>query len=146
MKKILFLCTGNSCRSQMAEGWGKKLLGDKYEFYSAGTKPSFVDPRAIKVMAEAGIDISNHRSKHVDEFKGTEFYAVITVCDKAKESCPLWFGKTTIKLHHSFEDPPALAKNAKNEEEALGYYRKVRDEIKEFVKNLEKNLADENKL
>ncbi len=137
MKKILFLCTGNSCRSQMAEGWGRKLLGDKYEFYSAGTKPSFVDPRAIKVMAEAGVDISGHRSKHVDEFKGVEFYAVISVCDKAKENCPIWLGKTTIRLHQSFDDPPLLAKDAKTEEEALLHYRRVRDEIRVFVEKLE---------
>lgn len=137
MKKILFLCTGNSCRSQMAEGWAKKILPpDKFEAYSAGTKPSFVDPRAIKVMSEVGIDISSHRSKHVDEFKGIDFYAVITVCDKAKETCPVWFGKTAIKLHHSFEDPPALAENAKTEEEALNHYRKVRDEIKSFIESL----------
>lgn len=140
MKRILFLCTGNSCRSQMAEGWGKKILGNKYEFHSAGTKPSQVDPRAVKVMEEAGVDMSGHRSKHVDEFKGTEFYAVITVCDKAKETCPVWFGKSAIKLHNSFEDPPALAKDAETEEQALSYYRKVRDEIKLFVEKLEEQI------
>jgi len=121
----------------MAEGWAKKILPpDKFEVYSAGTKPSFVDPRAIKVMSEVGIDISAHRSKHVDEFKGIDFYAVITVCDKAKETCPVWFGKTVIKLHHSFKDPPALAKYAKTEEEALNHYRKVRDEVKSFIESL----------
>jgi len=143
MKKILFLCTGNSCRSQMAEGLARHFLDkNEFEFYSAGTKPSFVDPRAIKVMAEIGIDISNHRSKSVDEFKGMDFYAVITVCDKARESCPVWFGKTTKKIHHSFEDPPFLAKDSKSEEEALNYYRKVRDEIKEFILKLPIFLSD----
>ncbi len=121
----------------MAEGLARKILNSsEYEVYSAGTKPSFVDPGAIKVMAEIGIDISNHRSKSVNEFKGIDFYAVITVCDRAKESCPRWLGKTQIKLHHNFEDPPTLAKNAKTEEEALSYYRRVRDEIKKFIENL----------
>lgn len=135
MKKILFLCTGNSCRSQMAEGWAKKLLSDKTQSFSAGTKPSFVDPRAIKVMAEVGIDISNHKSKSVDEFKNMKFDFVVTVCDKARESCPVWFGDA-VKIHKSFEDPPYLARNAKDEEDALSYYRKVRDEIRDFIKEL----------
>ena len=135
MKRILFLCTGNSCRSQMAEGWAKKLLAGRAEAYSAGTNPGSVDPRAIKVMAESGVDISGHRSKHVSEFKDMAFDLVVTVCDKARESCPVWFGKAE-KLHKSFEDPPFLAKEARSEEEALGYYRRVRDEIKEFVLGL----------
>jgi len=133
--KILFLCTGNSCRSQMAEGWGRALLAGKAEVFSAGTNPGAVDPRAIKVMGEAGVDISGHRSKHAAEFKDTAFDLVVTVCDKARESCPVWFGKAE-KLHKSFEDPPFLAKDAKTEEEALGHYRRVRDEIKEFVGGL----------
>jgi len=132
MKKMLFLCTGNSCRSQMAEGWGKVLLAGMAEVFSAGTNPGTVDPRAVKVMAEAGVDISGHRSKHVDEFKGQDFDLVVTVCDKARESCPVWFGKAE-KLHKSFEDPPFLARDAKTEEEALAHYRRVRDEIKQFV-------------
>lgn len=135
MKRVLFLCTGNSCRSQMAEGWGKKLLAGKAEVFSAGTNPGAVDPRAIKVMAEAGVDISGHRSKHASEFKDAAFDLVVTVCDKARESCPVWFGKAE-KLHKSFEDPPFLAKDAKTEEEALAHYRRVRDEIKEFVGGL----------
>ncbi len=135
MKRILFLCTGNSCRSQMAEGWAKKLLAGSAEAYSAGTNPGSVDPRAIKVMAEAGVDISGHRSKHASEFRDMAFDLVVTVCDKARESCPVWFGKAE-KLHKSFEDPPFLAKEARSEEEALGYYRRVRDEIKEFVLGL----------
>ncbi|OGR44445.1 MAG: arsenate reductase [Elusimicrobia bacterium GWA2_61_42] len=135
MKRVLFLCTGNSCRSQMAEGWGKALLAGRAEVFSAGTKPGAVDPRAVKVMAEAGVDISGHRSKHVSEFKDVTFDLVVTVCDKARESCPAWFGKAE-KIHKSFEDPPLLAKGAKTEEEALGHYRRVRDEIKEFVGGL----------
>ena len=135
MKKLLFLCTGNSCRSQMAEGWGKKLLADKAEVFSAGTNPGTLDPRAIKVMAEAGVDISGHRAKHASEFKDMPFDLVVTVCDKARESCPVWFGKAE-KLHKSFEDPPFLAKEAPTEEEALAHYRRVRDEIKQFVSEL----------
>jgi arsenate reductase len=133
--KILFLCTGNSCRSQMAEGWGEKLLAGRAEVFSAGTNPGTVDPRAIKVMAEAGVDISGHRSKHASEFKDVAFDLVVTVCDKARESCPVWFGKAE-KLHKSFEDPPHLAKEAKSEEEALAHYRCVRDEIRDFVAGL----------
>ena len=133
--KILFLCTGNSCRSQMAEGWGRVLLAGRAEVFSAGTNPGRVDPRAIKVMAEAGVDISGHRSKHASEFKDVSFDLVMTVCDKARESCPVWFGKAK-KLHKSFEDPPFLARDAKTEEEALAHYRRVRDEIKEFVGGL----------
>ena len=135
MKKVLFLCTGNSCRSQMAEGWAKKLHPGVIEAYSAGTNPGSVDPRAIKVMAEAGADISGHRSKHAGEFKDMKLDLVITVCDKARESCPTWPGETK-KLHRSFEDPPFLAKEAVSEEEALQHYRRVRDEIKDFVLNL----------
>lgn len=139
MKKVLFLCTGNSCRSQMAEGWAKALYPGKIEAYSAGTAPHGVDPRAIKVMAEAGVDISKHRSKNVNEFKDIEFDLVVTVCDKARESCPVYFGKAQ-KLHRSFEDPPFLAKDAKTEEEALSHYRRVRDEIKDFVLSLGQTL------
>lgn len=135
--KVLFLCTGNSCRSQMAEGWAKKHHPDAMEVYSAGINPGKVDPRAIKVMAEVGIDLSGHLSKHVSEFKDIAFDLVVTVCDNARESCPVWLGKAR-KLHKSFEDPPFLAKGAKTEEEALVHYRRVRDEIKEFVSGLVK--------
>ncbi|MDD5208309.1 MAG: arsenate reductase ArsC [Elusimicrobiales bacterium] len=133
--KVLFLCTGNSCRSQMAEGWAEKLHPGVIEAYSAGTAPHGVDPRAIKAMAEAGVDISGHRSKHADELKAVAFDLVVTVCDNAREACPAWSGKTK-KLHRSFEDPPFLAKEAGTEEEALAAYRRVRDEIKEFVARL----------
>ncbi len=141
MKKILFLCTGNSCRSQMAEGWANTLLRHNYKAFSAGINPGTVDPRAVKVMAEARVDISGHRSKHLSEFKDIAFDLVVTVCDKAHESCPVWFGKAK-KLHQSFEDPPFLAKNAKTEEEALAHYRRVRDEIREFVKKLPETLEE----
>jgi arsenate reductase len=135
MKRILFLCTGNSCRSQMAEGWANLLLKPNYKAFSAGTKPGTLDPRAVKVMAEAGVDISGHRAKGAGEFKDVAFDLVVTVCDNARETCPVWFGKVE-KLHKSFEDPPFLAKEAKSEEEALAHYRRVRDEIKDFVKTL----------
>ena len=133
--KVLFLCTGNSCRSQMAEGWAGKLYPGVIEAYSAGTAPHGLDPRAAKVMAEAGVDISGHRSKHADELKDIPFDLVVTVCDKARESCPVWFGKAK-KMHRSFEDPPFLAKDAKTEEEALAPYRRVRDEIRKFLEDL----------
>jgi arsenate reductase len=133
--KILFLCTGNSCRSQMAEGWARHLKGDIIEPYSAGIKPHRLDPNAVKVMAEAGVDISGHRSKHFDEVKRIQFDWVITVCDAANASCPFFPGKTK-RYQKSFDDPPRLAKDAKTEEEALAHYRRVRDEICEFVKKL----------
>ncbi len=137
--KILFLCTGNSCRSQMAEGWARRLKGDLVEPYSAGTHPQPVSLRAIKVMAEAGVDISAHRSKSVAELKDIEFDCVVTVCDHAHESCLLFPGKTKV-LHAGFDDPPRLAERAATEEEALAHYRRVRDEIKEFVLRLPEAL------
>ncbi len=133
--KVLFLCTGNSCRSQMAEGWTRCLKGDVIEPYSAGIKPHGLDPRAVKVMAEAGVDISGHRSKHVDELKDLQFDYVVTVCDQAHESCPLFPGRTQV-IHVGFADPPRLAQSSKNEQEALGHYRRVRDEIRRFVESL----------
>jgi arsenate reductase len=135
MINVLFLCTGNSCRSQMAEGWLNALFLPGFKAFSAGTNPGRLDPRAVKVMDEAGIDISGHRAKKAEEFKDVQFDLVVTVCDKARESCPLWLGKSQ-KLHKSFEDPPFLSKDAKTEEEALNHYRRVRDEIKEFVLKL----------
>lgn len=138
-KRVLFLCTGNSCRSQMAEGWARQMHGDWLEVYSAGTAPRGVDPRAVKVMAELGVDISGQASKHVDEYLDVPFDLVITVCDSAHESCPVFpgGGKT---IHRSFEDPPFLAYSSRDEEEALNHYRKVRDEIMEFVTNLRSQL------
>ena len=133
--KLLFLCTGNSCRSQMAEGWARALHGDRLEPYSAGTAPGRVDPRAIQVMREAGVDISGHRSKHLEEFTGVDFDVVVTVCDKANESCPVFPGKVR-RLHVGFDDPPRLATGAATEEEALGHYRRVRGEIRAFIETL----------
>lgn len=137
--KVLFLCTGNSCRSQMAEGWARALKSDVIEPYSAGIETHGMNPNAVKVMAEAGVDISGQRSKHVDELEGIEFDYVVTVCDNAHESCPLFPGKTKV-LHKGFDDPPRLAKDAATEEEALDSYRRVRDEIRKFVDEMPGNL------
>lgn len=131
----MFLCTGNSCRSQMAEAWARLLKGDRFDAYSAGVQPKPIDPRAIKAMAEAGIDISEQKSKDVDVFGNMEFDYVITLCDNARESCPYFPAKTKL-IHQGFEDPPKLAEEAKNEEEAMAPYRRVRDEIKAFVETL----------
>jgi arsenate reductase len=139
--KILFLCTGNSCRSQMAEGWARALKADVLEPYSAGIEIHGMNPRAMRVMAEAGADISAQRSKHVDELKDVPFDYVVTVCDHAAESCPLFPGKARI-IHHSFEDPPRLAKTAATEDEALGHYRRVRDEIRKFIESLPQALQE----
>ena len=134
-KKILFLCTGNSCRSQMAEGWTRSLKGEVLEAYSAGVETHGLNPNAVKVMAEAGVDISGHRSKHVSELLDAGIDYVVTVCDDAAEACPRFPGKAKV-VHRSFRDPPALAKTAKTEEEALDHYRRVRDEIRAFVETL----------
>ena len=133
--KVLFLCTGNSCRSQMAEGWTRRLKGDVMEPYSAGIEPRGLDLRAVRVMAEVGVDISGRRSKGVDELKDLQFDYVVTVCDQAYESCPVFPGRTKV-IHVGFDDPPRLAQNSKDEQEALGHYRRVRDEIREFVESL----------
>jgi arsenate reductase len=133
--KILFLCTGNSCRSQMAEGWARKLKGDVIEAYSAGIETHGLNPHAVRVMAEADVDISGHRSKNVDELKGLAFDYVVTVCGHANESCPRFPGKTKV-IHVGFDDPPKLAASSKTEEEKLGHYRRVRDEIRAFVETL----------
>lgn len=137
--KILFLCTGNSCRSQMAEGWARHLKGDKIQAYSAGTANHGLNPYAVKVMAEAGVDISGHTSKTLSELGERQFDYVITVCSDADKNCPIFPGKT-IRLHRGFDDPPRLAKTAQNEEEALKHYRRVRNEIKDFVMTLLESL------
>lgn len=136
---ILFLCTGNSCRSQMAEGWARHLKGDVIEPHSAGVEIHGLNPLAVKVMAESGVDISRHRSKLVSEFKDVQFDFVVTVCDNARESCPLFLGHAKV-VHVGFEDPPRLARGAKTEEEALVHYRRVRDEIRAFVEKMPDNL------
>ena len=132
---VLFLCTGNSCRSQMAEGWARELLGDQVEPFSAGTEPSHLNPRAVRVMAESGVDIASQRAKSVDEFLKVDLDLVVTVCDHAHESCPVFPGKTRV-LHRGFEDPPRLTEGIQSEEEALAVYRRVRDEIRDFVQSL----------
>jgi len=133
--KVLFLCTGNSCRSQMAEGWARQLKGDSIDACSAGIEPHGLNERAVAVMKEAGIDISGQHSKHVDELRDVPFDFVVTVCDNAHETCPVFPGKTKV-IHVGFDDPPRLAKTAKTEAEALGHYRRVRDEIRSFIETL----------
>jgi arsenate reductase len=133
--KILFLCTGNSCRSQMAEGWARHLKHGVIEPYSAGTENHGLNPLAVKVMHEAGVDISAHKSKTLAELAGIRFDYGITVCADADQNCPVFPG-ATIKLHHGFDDPPRLAKSARTEEEALVHYRRVRDEIRHYIESL----------
>ncbi|RLB80443.1 MAG: arsenate reductase ArsC [Deltaproteobacteria bacterium] len=133
--RILFLCTGNSCRSQMAEAWARHLKGDVIESYSAGVLPCDVDPRAIQAMAEVGIDISGQTSKSTEAVGGMAFDYVITVCDHARQSCPVFPAKTRV-VHVGFEDPPELAAGARDKEEAMVHYRRVRDEIKAYVERL----------
>ena len=133
--KVLFLCTGNSCRSQMAEGWARPLKADVLAACSAGIEKHGLNPRAVRVMAEAGVDISGQRSKNVAELGSILFDYVVTVCGHANEFCPLFPGKARI-IHVGFDDPPQLARTARTEEEALAHYRRVRDEIRAFVETL----------
>lgn len=140
---ILFLCTGNSCRSQMAEGWTRHLKNDDIDVWSAGIETHGLNPFAVQVMGEKGVDISTHKSKLLSDLDGMTFDAVITVCDHANESCPFFPGQTR-RIHHSFEDPPRLAAG-KEGEERLDCYRKVRDEIRDFVDRLPGILNPENK-
>jgi len=130
--EILFLCTGNSCRSQMAEGWTRHLKGDTIEVSSAGVEPKQIDRRAIEVMAEVCVDVSGQWSKSIDDLGDASFDYVITLCDHAKESCPFFPAGTRV-IHRGFDDPPGIAADAKNSEEQLAPYRRVRDEIKAFV-------------
>jgi arsenate reductase len=131
-RKVLFLCTGNSCRSQMAEGFAKSLRSDDLAPYSAGLETHGLNPHAVKVMAEIGVDISTQYSKRLAEVLHIPFDLVVTVCEHAAGSCPVFPGQTPI-LHHSFPDPPQLARNAKSREEALDGFRRVRDLIRAFV-------------
>ncbi len=131
--RVLFLCTGNSCRSQMAEGWARALRSDCIEAYSAGTDPHGMNRLAIRAMAEAGVDISMHSSKRPEQI-GVEFDVVVTVCDSAHESCPYFAGARVV--HVGFDDPPRLAKGAASDDEAMPHYRRVRDEIRQFVERL----------
>jgi arsenate reductase len=137
--KILFLCTGNSCRSQMAEGWARALKGDTVEAYSAGIETHGLNPYAVKVMAEAGVDLSGHWSKNVDALADVPFDYVVTVCGHAKENCPFFPGAAKV-VHVGFDDPPALARNVEGEEAKLDCYRRVRDEIRAFVEKLPKAI------
>jgi len=140
--KVLFLCTGNSCRSQMAEGWAKRLKGGLIEAYSAGTEPKGVDQRAVKAMAEVGVDISRHTSKSVLDLPDIEFDYVITLCDDAQQACPFFPAKTAL-IHHGFDDPPRLAEGARDEDDAMQPYRRVRDEIREYIETLPESLDEE---
>ena len=138
--KLLYLCTGNSCRSQMAEGWTRALKGDEIDVYSAGLETHGLNPNAVKVMAEAGVDISNQKSQHLDEFMDLDLDYVITVCDHAHETCPLFPGTAKV-IHHSFDDPPKLSPPDAPEEIKLNGFRRVRDEIKTFVETLPEGLT-----
>jgi arsenate reductase len=134
-QKILFLCSANSCRSQMAEGWARALKRGSIEPHSAGIAAGGVNPRAAKVMAEAGAPIGDQRSKKVEDILHIPFDYVITVCAEADAVCPSFPGGARV-VHVPFDDPPRLAKGAGSEEEALGHYRRVRDEIRAFVEKL----------
>ena len=137
--KVLFLCTGNSCRSQMAEGWTRALHGEWIEAHSAGIEAHGLNPRAVQVMAEAGVDIRGQRSRTIDQLDRIDFDWVVTVCGAADERCPSFPG-TARRLHHGFDDPPKLALDAKNEDDALAPYRRVRDEIRRFIETLPRQL------
>ena len=138
--KNLFLCTGNSCRSQMAEAWTNRLQGDQFEAYSAGVDPKQIDPRAIEAMVEFGIDISGQVSKDIDSLGNMEFDYVVTLCDNAEESCPFFPARTRL-MHKGFDDPPKLAESVNDQDKAMNPYRRVRDEIKAFVEELPEALA-----
>jgi arsenate reductase len=135
---LLFLCTGNSCRSQMAEGWTRHLQ-PRIEPYSAGVAPGRLDPRAVQVMAECGVDISRQQPKHVDTLAAIRFDRVVTVCSNAREQCPVFPADVPVD-HVGFDDPPALARDARTDEQALEHYRRVRDEIRIFVSGLGDHL------
>lgn len=135
---VLFLCTGNSCRSQMAEGWARHLLDQQIDAYSAGIEKHGLNPLAVRVMREAGVDISGHQSNTIDELPIKQFDLVITLCGHAHETCPFFPGKT---IHRGFDDPPTLARDAQTEEEALVHYRRVRDEIRGFIADLPGTLG-----
>lgn len=138
-KRVLILCTGNSARSQLAEGLLRHDAGDAFEVESAGTKPGTVRPEALAAMREVGIDISGHRSKHVNEFDGQRFDYVITVCDNAKESCPVFMGAVK-RLHHSFDDPPPPSMGT--DEERMEIFRRVRDELRTYLVDFARQAQD----
>jgi len=134
--KVLFLCTGNSSRSQMAEGWARAIKADSIEAWSAGTDPKDVNPKAIQVMAEAGVDISGQKSKHVESLMDIPFDFVITLCGDARDTCPIFPGDAKV-VHHGFDDP---ARAEGPEEEVLKVFRRVRDEIRDFTSDMPENL------
>lgn len=136
---ILFLCTGNSCRSQMAEGWARQLKSDFCNPYSAGVDPHGMNALAIRAMKEAGVDITGQHSKHLRELSDVTFDFVVTVCGHAHETCPIFPGPTRV-VHVGFDDPPKLARGASSEEEAMIHYRRVRDEIRQFIERIETQL------
>lgn len=140
--KVLFLCTGNSCRSQMAEGWAHQLKGGSIESYSAGIEKHGMNPHAIKVMAEAGVDISRQFSKTVEEIGPVNFDYVVTVCGHANEHCPIFPGKSKV-VHVGFDDPPKLTKDLPDGEEKLAVYRRVRDQIRAFIETLPHGLQQQ---
>ncbi|MHC4479051.1 MAG: arsenate reductase ArsC [Planctomycetota bacterium] len=136
MVKVLFLCTGNACRSQIAEGWARHLKGDVIEAYSAGVSPGGLSSTTVKVMAEVGVDISDHTSKHIDTLKGIDFDYVVTLCDNAKEQCPVFAGKAE-HIHRPFEDPNFMSGTP---EQRMAAFRKVRDQIRVFVEHMPQSL------
>ena len=137
--KILLLCTGNACRSQIAEGWARHLRGDVIDAYSAGIRPIGVSSRAIKVMAEKGVDISKHKSKHIDDLQGLDFDYVITLCDNAREQCPV-FGGNVKMIHRGFDDPTFIFGS---EQQILVAFRRTRDRIRAFIETLPESLENE---
>lgn len=139
MLNVLFLCTGNSCRSQMAEGFARALKGDTIRAYSAGIKKHGLNRVAVQVMEEVGVDISQHQSKTLDALRAVDFDYVVTVCDAAHEACPVFRGQARV-IHRGFDDPPRLAAQAASDEEALAHYRRIRDEIRAFVDTLPEAL------
>ncbi|MEZ5472740.1 MAG: arsenate reductase ArsC [Marinicella sp.] len=144
-KNILFLCTGNACRSQMAEGWLRHLKADQFNVFSAGIETHGLNPNAVKVMAEVGVDISDHKSQLLSEFEDQALDYVITVCGHANESCPVFTankdGHVAKVIHVGFDDPPKMALAFDDEEQQLDCYRKVRDEIKGFIEQIERVLS-----
>ena len=137
--KILVLCTGNSCRSQMAQGWARELRSDTLEPYSAGIETHGLNPYAVRAMQEAGVDISAQQSTNVSDYSDVEFDYVITVCGHADEHCPVFSGRAVV-IHKGFDDPPKLAANAATDEEKMAPYRRVRDEIRAYVESLPESL------
>lgn len=137
---LLFLCTGNSCRSQMAEGWARALKSSEIHAYSAGIEKHGLNPYAVRAMNEAGVDISTHQSQTVEDLGTVEFDVVVTVCGHADENCPVFHGAPRV-VHQPFEDPPRLAEGVEEDEAKMAIYRRVRDEIRRFVEGLPQSLG-----